>query len=163
MVSRKCILHFMYLYMYLYMDFLSAINYLPEFIWIELNWIELTSHGYEMAIWRKRVHLQAFPLTHFNLFLKKFQFLWETCVWGWQNVLTVLMRLVGYPYNNELVIYKDNPDYLHMYNRISEQLDSRLKHNTMTYWPMLTTALALGLVSFGDSRDGLWWRNGLNC
>ena len=29
---------------------------------------------------------------------------------------TILMRLFGYPYNNDLVICKDSPDYLTLYS-----------------------------------------------
>ena len=50
-----------------------------------------------------------------TVFFFKKKFLWENYVWSWQNVLqlrTVLMRLFGYPYNNDLVICKDSPDYL---------------------------------------------------
>ena len=60
-----------------------------------------------------------------------FKFLWENGVWNWQIVLqlsTVLMRLFGYPYNNDLVIIcKDSPGYLSkdiVYHYVTEVFNS---------------------------------------
>ena len=70
------------------------------------------SHGYELAILTKTDASSSFCIWFILIyFWKKFQFLWS-----WQNVLqlsTVLMRLFGYPYKNDLVICKDIPDYLY--------------------------------------------------
>ena len=43
---------------------------------------------------------------------------------------TILMRLFGYPYNNDLVICKDSPDYLTFIN-ISHDLHNYRFHSCM--------------------------------
>ena len=62
------------------------------------------------------------------------------------------MRLFGYPYNNDLVIYKDSPDYLTIvkfFNKILTDNSGRVTFET--YLPEATMVMVshnLGLTKF---------------
>ena len=56
-----------------------------------------------------------FSWNRINLFLEKVLIFWGKLCLKLTNCVTintVFMRLFGYPYNNDLVICKDSPDYL---------------------------------------------------